>query len=153
MSENLSPVESTQHKDFFDDVPANTVFVYERSCGEALWEDVIGKKSTSYFSLPDDNWVVSKESRKIGEWIEAYNNDENKIVGDILQRELDWGFDTKVRFFGKKSVVLETSWKSFLLHWDGFLALEDDCPILVKDGDIETGILFTGTGDILVINN
>ena len=151
MSENLNPVELTQHKDFFDDVPTNTVFVYERSCGEALWEDVIGMKSSSYFSLPDENWVISKGSRKVGEWMEAYNNDENKQVADVLQRELGWILETKIRFFGKKSVVLETSWQNFLLYWDGFLALEDDCPIVVKDGDIETGILFRGIGDILVI--
>lgn len=151
MSENLNPVESTQYKDFFDDVPEKAVFVYEKSCGEALWEDVIGKESSSYFNLPDDNWVVSKTSRKIGEWIEAYNNDENRIVADALQKELDWSFDTKVRFFGKKSVVLETSWKNFLQYWDGFIALEDDCPILVKEGVRETGLLFRGIGDILLI--
>jgi hypothetical protein len=152
MMANGKPVEATIHKEFFEDVDANTIIVLNKDSALRLWMCAIDEKAPSYFRLPDQNWIVSNNNNVVGEWREAYNLDDNLYVANLLQKKVNWTKDSTVRFYISKSIVLETKWDVFLKHWDDFLALEDDCPILIKEGDENArAILFRANGDIVLV--
>jgi hypothetical protein len=152
MISNAKPVEATTHKDFFDDVDENTIFVLDKDSASRLWVSAIDEKAPSYFRLSDQNWIISNSSIVIGRWKEAYNLDDNPYVAHLLQKKVKWQEDCIVRFYISKSIVLETKWEFFLEHWDDFLALEDDCPILIKEGEeCVRALLFLANGDIILV--
>ncbi len=152
MDETLRCVLDTNYGDFFDDVSTNTVFMFSNEFSEHMWSRDIHQGSSSYFQLPDDNWIVTGKSQSIGHWIEPYNNGDNATVERLLRKNIDWPDDTVINFFARRKTVFQTKWRDFLCFWDDFLAIEDDCPILIPEGGSgKEALLFRAIGDILKI--
>ena len=152
MSEDLICVQNIDYGEYFEKAGKGTVFLLSGETAEKIWDSEIYANSTSYFNLPDDCWVVSSKSSLIGNWIEAYNNDDNDAVEELLRRAIDWRDDVIIRFFAKKKIVFQTKWCDFLCYWDEFLAVEDDCPIILpKDNSRKEALVFRPIGDILKI--
>ncbi|KZX01720.1 hypothetical protein JL49_04165 [Pseudoalteromonas luteoviolacea] len=149
----MNPVEATEHKDMFNDVGANTIFVMDKESAKNHWINAVDEKANSFFRLQDNNWLIAKNSAVIGAWRDAYNNDDNYYVSKLLNEHTRWEEESVVRFYVSKLIVLETKWKYFLKHWDDFLALEDDCPVLIQDGEEKSrALIFRANGDIVLVN-
>ncbi len=148
----MNPVEATEHNSMFDDVGENTIFVLDKESATNHWINAVDEKASSYFRLQDDNWLVAKKNAVIGAWRDAYNNDDNYYVEKLLNEHIGWEEDSVVRFYVSKLIVLETKWKYFLKHWDDFLSLDDDCPVLIKDGEEKfRALIFRSNGDIVLV--
>lgn len=153
MSNELIAVENSEYEDYFENIKSDSVFLLSKSLAIDTWEKIIDLGAASYFSLPDDHWIVKSESKAIGEWFDAYNNDKPFKVAKVLKKHTNWSLSSKVWYFISKKVSFETTWETFLLHWDDFLAIDDDCPIVVCDSiDIKEAIVFKPMGAISLIS-
>ena len=150
MDIDYTPVNETIYNDMFEDSEGSRVFLLSPSKANAVWESYIDPVATSYFSLPDDNWVIHNEQLKSTDWIEFYNSGNSKGFADIIQNSVNWAEDTEVFYFAKKSIVFSSSWKVFLNCWHGFLASEDDCPLLMPKKGREA-LMFRPIGDVIKI--
>ncbi len=149
----MNPVEVTELNDIFDDVDVKTIFVLDKNSASNHWINAVDEKANSYFRLQDNNWLVANNNAVIGGWRDAYNNDDNYYVSKLLNQHVEWEEECLVRFYVSKLIVLETKWKYFLKHWDNFLALEDDSPVLIKDGEEKSrALIFRAGGDIVLVN-
>lgn len=152
MSDKLVCVQSTDYYDYFESVKKNTVFLLNPHMAEMAWESEIYANSSSYFNLPDDCWIVASKSHLIGNWMVAYNNDDNASVERILRETVDWSDSTVIKFFVKNTIVFQAKWCDFLNYWDEFIAVEDDCPIIIpENGAGKEALLFRAIGDIIKI--
>lgn len=152
MIEDLICVQDTDYGEYFEKAGSNTVFLLGEKSAEAAWDSEVYGNASSYFNLPDDCWIVSGESNSIGDWMDSYNNDENSAVEKLLREAVDWSDDAIVRFFVKKKIVFQSNWRDFLRYWDEFLAIEDDCPILLPRCSYrKEALLFRSVGDIFKI--
>lgn len=150
----MKPIESTAYNEYFEAADANSIFELSPAEASKHWTKAIDLHARSYFELPNDNWLVASNTTVIGRWIEAYNTGNLDFVATILNRYLNWKNHDLVRYYISKSIVLETQWPFFLKHWDGFLAADDDCPILLKVGEEpQKAIVFTPLGDIQAISH
>lgn len=115
-----------------------------------MWNKKIHQGSSSYFQLPDNNWVTANKLQSIGRWIEAYNNGNTTMVEKLLRKNVSWSDDEYVYFFAKSTIAFQMKWSYFLCFWDEFLAIEDDCPIIVlAENSKKEALLFRAIGDIL----
>jgi hypothetical protein len=74
------------------------------------------------------------------------------LVEELLRGVFDWQDNRIIRFYAKKKIVFQTRWCDFLNFWDEFLAIEDDCPIVIpENGSGKEAILFRPIGDIVKI--
>ncbi|WP_062269767.1 DUF2947 family protein [Endozoicomonas arenosclerae] len=147
------PVERTRYREYFDSIPRNSIFLLDKGVSELFWDKEISNKGASYFKLPNDCWLVSGESDLIGSWLDFYNKSDNIPVSNILKSKFKWSDKETVRFCISKCIILESSWSVFLEFWDDFLAIDDDCPILIPSNPINReAILFRPIGDILKVS-
>jgi hypothetical protein len=152
MDSDLICVQDTDYGEYFEKTEKNTVFLLSGETAEKAWNAEVHANSSSYFDLPDDCWIVANKYCFVGGWMEAYNNDDNVVVEELLRRAIEWPDDTIIRFFAKKKIVFQTRWCHFLRFWDGFIAVEDDCPILIpENGSGKEAIIFRPVGDIIKI--
>lgn len=152
MSEELTCVQDTGYSEYFENAGRNTVYLLSENMAESAWNREVHVGTSSYFDLPDDCWIISSESLPIGRWMEAYNNDDNPVVEKLLRAAVDWSDDIFIKFFAKKKSVFRVRWKEFLHYWDEFIAVEDDCPIVIpENGSGKEAILFRSIGDIVKI--
>jgi len=152
MVDEIICVQNTSYADYFENAKKNTVFMLSKKLAENTWNRVVHDGSSSYFDLPDDCWIVTNKTTPIGRWIEAYNNDDNAAVEKSLRAAVDWSDDTLINFFAKNKIVFRTSWLDFLHYWDGFLAAEDDCPMVIPENTPrKEAILFRPIGNIIKI--
>ena len=152
MEDELVCVQDTSYGEYFENAGKESVFLLSEEMAEESWKNEIHPDSSSYFNLPDDCWVVSGKTNSIGNWIEAYNSDDNYVVERSLREAVDWDDNTNVKFFAKKNIVFQARWCEFLRFWDGFIAVEDDCPIVIpENGARKEALIFRPIGDILKI--
>jgi hypothetical protein len=152
MADNLICVQDTDYGEYFDNVGKNIVFLLKEESAEKAWHSEVHATSSSYFNLPDDCWIVASKSDSIGNWMEAYNSDNNVAVEELLREALDWPDNAIVKFFAKKRIVFQTKWRDFLRYWDDFIAVEDDCPIIIPENcSGKEALVFRPIGDILKI--
>ena len=152
MTNDLICVQDTVYDEYFENIERNTVFLLSGEAAERAWNLEVYPNSSSYFDLPDDCWIVAVQSRPIGQWLEAYNNDDNALVEELLRGALNWPDTTILKFFAKKKIVFQASWCDFLRWWDEFIAIEDDCPIIIpENGSGKEALVFRPVGDILKI--
>ncbi len=150
--DELTSVLDSDYKDYFEGANSRDVYLLSKTCANAAWEEAIDSKAKSYFDLPDDNWVVTCNSTSIGDWMTSYNDDERKPVSKILRRNVNWPEDTIIHFFVNRDIVFQSTWFNFIEAWDDFIAVEDDCPMIVPTtGKTEGAILFRPIGDICKI--
>lgn len=153
MSDEMTCVKDTHFVYYFDNIDKNTVFVLRDDLATDAWDREIHKGTTSYFRLPDNCWIISSKRDLVGYWVEAYNTENNAVVENFLRMAVDWPNDIFVIFFANGATAFRTTWRSFLRYWDEFIAIEDDCPILIPETGIrKEAIIFTPGGDILRIS-
>lgn len=153
MADSSICVQDTDYCEYFENAGKNTIFLLSEEEAQNAWESEICTNSLSYFDLPDDCWVVAHASNSIGYWIEAYNSDDNAAVANLLLKNINWPDDTIIKFFAKKKIVFQAKWCDFLRFWDEFIAVEDDCPIIIPEGDFgKQALVFRPIGDILKIS-
>jgi len=154
VANELVCVQDTDYDEYFEHAGKNTVFLLEDGMAEKAWKCEIDANSSSYFDLPDDCWIITSKSYSLGRWMEAYNNDDNAAVEELLRDAVDWPDNTIINFFAKKKTIFQTRWCDFLHFWDEFIAVEDDCPIVISEsGAGKEALLFRPIGDIIKINN
>lgn len=152
MSKELICVQETGYADYFKKTLKNKVFLLDVKMAESAWDHAINIGTSSYFDLPNDCWLISSDSVRIGDWLEAYNDDDNYAVSKILRDSVNWPEDDFVNFFAKRKIVFKVKWKDFVLYWDDFIAIEDDCPIVIPENKKrKEAILFRPLGDVLKI--
>lgn len=142
-------IEATLYGDCFDTVPPATVFLLDNPTAEAIWSEEIDADSASYFSLPDDSWLVNGTRKIIGRWLESFNVEDVTEISSLLSATTQWPDDCMVRFCVNNKTILTTTWSVFLMQWHGFLCAEDDSPILVRShGGRKDALIFHGIGNI-----
>lgn len=152
MNDRLIPVQDSFYKEYFDDIDKTKIFLLKEEYANSAWADEIDSNSTSYFDLPNDCWIVKATSISIGDWIDAYNSDNNAIVANMLLSAIDWDEGEKIRFYVKKGIVFQAKWSDFLQFWDDFVAVEDDCPIVVSESSRQQqALIFRPVGDVIKI--
>lgn len=145
-------VQDTDYGRCFQSVRKNTVFLLDEKLAASAWDHEVCAGSSSYFNLPDDCWLVFGKAVSIGRWMEAYNNDDNEILEQLLRAAVDWPDNTFIKFFAKKKIVFRTHWCDFLKHWDEFIAFEDDCPIVIPENFLnKEALLFRPIGDVIKV--
>lgn len=145
-------VQNTFFAYYFDKTGDDTVFLLSEAEAEKAWRAEIHAESTSYFNIPDKSWLVTTQSESLGRWEDAYNGDDNAVVEEILRGAIDWNDDDIVKFFVNIKTVFQTTWRDFLRLWDEFLAVDDDCPIVVPEGGSgKEAIIFTPMGEIIKV--
>lgn len=148
----MIPVQNSFYSEFFEKSEKDTVFLLSEEEAQYAWNSKIDNRSSSYFDIPNDCWVVASKSVLVGRWIDAYNNDDNVGLADKLRTAVSWSDDTIIRFFAKKKIVFQSKWCDFLEFWDEFIAVEDDCSIVIPESiDTREALLFRPIGDILKI--
>lgn len=153
LDKSLIPIENTTFRDYFEDIQPREVFLLGKEDAKELWQTRIDENATSYFNLPDNSWVVTSRNEHLGTWIEAYNSDNNEAVSDILKKKFAWTIDMTVWFCVSKEIIFESSWGFFLKHWDCFIAIEEDCPILLgQEEPTEQALFFRAIGDMYKIS-
>jgi hypothetical protein len=108
-----------------------------------------GESAKSYFSLPDDSWVVTSPATVIGQWLQEYNTGQFQRTASELKLRLPWLLATPVFFCVSRRTLIASAWDDFTRLWDCYLELHDDCPIVVpeQNGPREA-LVFTPLGDI-----
>ncbi len=156
MTNEMTCIKDTEFSQYFENATKNTIFRLEEESSEKAWDSEIHQGSSTFSLLPDNCWVVPKPNNiSIGKWIEAYDNGNNFAVEEILRESFDWPDDTIIRYFLDRSFVLQVKWCDFLRYWDDFLALEDDCPIVIPQNGLRRNeaIIFDPSGYIFKIGN
>jgi len=151
MNDNLIPIASTEFSEYFDNVSDCEIYLLPEDDAKLYWSNIFMDKSTSYFNLSNDNWFIKSKTYKIGEWINAYNATSNILLSDILTEEISWQNNDMVRFCVSSYCIFQTTWKCFKLYWSDFLAVDDDCPIVLSLVNTDTSILFTPIGDVFKV--
>lgn len=150
----LTQVNSTKYRDFFEGVPANNIFLLDEKLASDFWLKHISIEGNSYFSLPDNNWVINGFSEPLGDWLEAYNDDNNEPVSQLLKRSFSWSHNTSIWFCISKEIIFQLSWEDFLKHWDCFVAIDDDCPIVIGfTADLQQALILRGIGNMSKISH
>jgi hypothetical protein len=119
--------------------------------GEAKlrWSKQFGPDAKSYFSIPADSWLVTSPATTIGLWINDYNSGNSQRTATKLRSQLPWVPTTPVLFCVGHRTIIATTWDIFTTLWDCFLAVHDDCPIVVPDQKgPRSALIFTPLGEI-----
>ncbi len=125
----------------------NNVYLLTNKEAEEIWKEYIDKTASSYFHLNDNSWLVKNEYNEIGEWLKYYNSGEYNKVGEILKGSYDWKFEDRIYFCFSKVICIESKWGQFIINWDKFLEIDDDCPIVInKSPKNNEALIFTPLG-------
>ena len=151
MNSQLVSVEKTDYEEYFEDIESDSIFLLNKASSLSTWKNAIGM-GASYFSLSIEHWIIKSKAVELGKWQTAYNDDKPFKVSKLLKKKLRWGLDEDVWYFISKNVVFQTKWSYFLLHWDDFLAVDDDCPIIMCESRIgEEALVFKPMGGLSFI--
>jgi len=153
MSNILTCVKKSFYSQYFEEVISDVIFLLDRNSAKQAWEKKVDKKSESYFDLPDNSWLIEGKTFKIGRWMEAYNTDDIVLVKKMLTSHVTWMDEAIIYFFVNKKISFLTQWKFFLKYWDNFIAIDDDCSIVIPDkiNENREAIIFRPIGDIVRI--
>jgi hypothetical protein len=144
-------IHNSQFSEEFLGIDDIDIYLFAREESQQIWNKYIDGKSSSFFSLPDSNWLIIKNNINIGNWIEDYNNDIVENVQDIFNKKIDWADSDIVWYCISKCFILETSWFNFKKYWMSFIECEDDCPILLNESRFQQAVLFQPIGNIIRI--
>lgn len=146
-------VEHSIFSELFEDVGAHEVYLLSDEDAQRAWVNLVDEKASSYFDLPNSSWLVTGEISVVGSWLPFYNADDRQAGRALLEGAVDWKPRSEVLFLVKKTIVLQSTWASFCALWDNFLAVEDDCPMLIRTQDIRSqALLFQSLGTVLRID-
>jgi hypothetical protein len=152
INEEKEAIENTLYKVCFESIPYNSIFLLSEVEASNLWSEYISINSRSYFDLHDNCWVIKSKQIVVGDWLTYYNTDDNDSLTILLKKIFNWADEELIRFFANRNCVIETNWKYFLKYWDCFLAVNDDCPIVIpNDSRFTEAILFKPNGHVLKI--
>lgn len=151
MSEKIC-VKKTIYRSFFEDVREDTVFLISAKWSEALWDKMIYQDKHSYFDLPNDCWTINGNKVRLGCWIDSYNHNNRDVI-EIIEDVVDWSDTDSTIFFVNRKLAFAARWRDFLEHWTSFIAIEDDCPIVMPEfgGDLRECIIFEPLGKVAKI--
>jgi hypothetical protein len=144
----MIPICESTYAEFFSDDDRAKVFLLDEIESAHAFEASLGLGVGSFFDLPDTHWIVIGRMILVGTWIESYNADLSDSVSRILRSKIDWRETDAVHFFVNKRFAIKTSWKVFSKSWDAFLAIHDDCPLLMRATGEKEALIFTALGDI-----
>ena len=148
-NKDMTPVLNTDYKEYFESAGAKNAYLLSKSKANDCWDEATESKVSSFFKLPDDNWIIRNESAIIGEWISSYNDDDAKPVSDMLNKNISWGGASIIKFLVNRDVAFQVPWENFIEMWDDFIAIEDDCPLVIPSNPKRDGLLiFRPIGDI-----
>ncbi len=150
MNNNLISIKNTHFKEYFSSEIYDEVFLLDTKDANLFWHSYIGENTTSYFNLPNDNWIIKEERIFLAEWITYYNEDNNISISTILKNQISCDNDATIWFCMSKELILKSNWKVFLEHWDCFIAIDDDCPIILIENEAQS-LLFTSIGGLYKI--
>lgn len=151
MSEKVC-IKKTIYHSFFEDVTDNVVFWLSKSQSEALWDQMIYPHKHSYFDLPADCWIVQGDKTTLGFWMDSYHHNDGNMF-ETIRAMVDWSDMEKMIFFVNRKVAFAATWQDFMQHWTSFIAVEDDCPIVMPEsgGDLRGCIIFEPLGKVAKI--
>jgi len=145
---SLIPINQSVFSDEFESVNLENTFLLSKIDAKNMWENYIDKNSRPFHLLDDLHWLYSGHSNDIGNWIDAYNNDDYRSVSAILDSFMNWQDEEELLFFMSRFFVIRTTWKDFKSGWINFLMSEDDSPVLLNEKKLKKVLVFTPLGRI-----
>ncbi|MEM9213242.1 MAG: DUF2947 family protein [Cyanobacteria bacterium P01_F01_bin.150] len=152
--------------DYVSDIAAQALFElnlstspinrYQLSQSESnsIWDEAIDSQATSYFTLPNENWLKKGEQTSLGDWSTAFSNNERESVIQALEKTFKWDQGTVIQYFVKRNIVFQVTWKDFIQHWEDFLSAEYGYPIVMSQGTNQPdALLFHPIGKITKISD
>jgi len=130
-----------------------SAFLYSRKTSSDYWDKYIDKKSSSYFSLLDNNWIVESKKNNLGFWIEDYNNDNSEQVQKLLLDKIPWKLEDTIIYCISRFLIIESTWENFTKLWMNFIECDDDCPIIINLNVKGNAIVFNPIGSISFIES
>jgi hypothetical protein len=148
MDKNLLIAES-EYSEAFEGKDSDGIVLLTKNNALKVWQNHIDAKATSFFSLPNDNWIIKSNHVVIGQWLSDFNNNKGQDVEARLHASVSWNNNDRVWFCISKFLVIEAFWYDFKRLWMNFLECEDDCPILLNSKKANCAILFFPIGNII----
>lgn len=148
------PLADSPLVDFFLDSPAvnaiDKVFVMHRDAAQDFWDSKVNEVARTYFHLPDSSWIVAGPTEQLGSWLKAYNDEEYSRVRALLLRSQFQSHIAPVAFCVNARTCLVAPWGIFCEAWFAFIAVSDDCPIVmpVSAAAPQHCIIFTPRGAV-----
>lgn len=149
---NETPLEKTDIKMHFKPESWREIFVLSSTAAREVWNNRVAGKGRSYFELKDEDWLAAKPYVTLGQWREAFDNEEPEQLRPVLSRIPGWSAATPVYYCINHQNILKTSWGGFLEYWDGFLSLESDgCFVMAADLPEQKAVFFTSLGEVRAV--
>ena len=145
------PIMISDFSEEFEGVDSEGIVLLTKEQASQVWQKYIDEKATSYFRLPDDNWIIKSEQVIIGEWLSDFNKNRSQETKAKLDSSILWSDNNTVWFCISKALVIETSWYDFKRLWMNFLECEDDGPILLNSKEVNCALLFFSIGNIVKV--
>lgn len=140
--------------DIYFDHAAGELPIWVLGTDEAarVWRDSFDGRSSVYFNLPEDSWGDVKRGVPVGSWQPGLNHEEFEPFRRSLCSSVPWHADDEVLFAASSAVILHCAWETFLKHWQGFLYLKSDAPMLLSPQYPRQCVLFLPGGESLFID-
>jgi len=146
--ESLISIKESEFCEEFDSVDLLSTFLLDKSEAEKIWGKYIDKELKPYHQLESSHWLNATINNTIGNWIEAYNEDDYETVKVILESEINWLANDILYFCMSKYFVIKTTWMDFKAGWINFLMCEDESPVLINENNPENVLVFNPIGSI-----
>lgn len=146
--ESLILINDSEFCEEFDSVDLQSTFLLDKSEAERIWKKYIDKELRPYHQLKSSHWLNATINSTIGDWIEAYNEDDYETVSVLLESEIDWVANDILYFCMSKYFIIRTTWMDFKKGWINFLMCEDESPVLINENNPENVLVFNPIGSI-----
>jgi hypothetical protein len=149
----MRPVMQSEFDTYFDHATGEVpIWVLDEDEARRWWCENFDARSKVFFNLPEDSWVQVQRGVPAGGWQPGLNEENFGPFRESLAANVPWCADDAVMFAASNTMVLQSTWATFLQHWQGFLYLDSDAPMLLSPQHSRQCILFLPRGDALFID-
>ena len=112
----------------FDDAILPSTYLLSKQFSNQIWRRNIDD-TLPYFDLSNVN---IRTTVICNNWLHSYNNHHVNDVGNILSDIPRWENDDMIYFCISQFIIIESKWSEFIVHWRGFLCMDEDSPIILN---------------------
>lgn len=147
------PVLQSEFNIYFDHAAGELpIWALDEEEAARVWRENFDARSSVFFNLSGDSWVEVERGVPAGSWQPGLNDEDFEPFRRSLSGAVLWRADDEVLFAASSAVVLQCTWETFLQHWQGFLYLDADTPMLLSPRHPRQCILFFPGGDSVFID-
>jgi hypothetical protein len=147
------PVLQSEFDIYFDHATGELpVWALDKDEAARVWCENFDTRSWVFFNLPADSWVELDRGVPAGDWQPAMNDKDYEPFRRSLSSVVPWRADDEVLFAATKAIVLQCTWETFLAHWQGFLYVHSDAPMLLSPQHPRQCVVFYPDGRSVFID-